>query len=72
MKPILMYGKKTVVFSKVISKLLSEERKLGGEKKSSLQESALAVEGWKKKKNSMKSLLDVWAIWARQEELSKK
>ena len=54
MKPILMYGKETVVFSEVTNKLLSEERRLGSEKKSSLQESALVVEGWKKKKNSMK------------------
>ena len=54
MKPILMYEKETVVFSEVTSKLLFEERRLGGEKKSSLQKSALVVEGWKKKKNSIK------------------
>ena len=54
MKPILMYEKETVVFLEVTSKLFSEERRLGSEKKSSLQEFALAVEGWKKKKNSMK------------------
>ena len=54
MKSILMYEKETVVFSEVTSKLLSKERRLGSEMKSSFQESALAVEGWKKKKNSMK------------------
>ena len=45
MKPILMYGKETVVFSEITSKLFSEERRLGSEKKSSFQESALVVEG---------------------------
>ena len=54
LKLILMYRKETVVFSEVTNKLISEERRLSGEKKSSLLESALAVEGWKKKKNFMK------------------
>ena len=50
MKSILMYKKETIVFSEVTNKLISEERRLSGKKTFSLQESALIVEGWKKKR----------------------
>ena len=33
MKPILMYGKDTVIYSEFTTKLLSEERRLGSDKK---------------------------------------
>ena len=36
MKLILMYEKETIIFSEVTSKLISKEKRLDGEKKSSL------------------------------------
>ena len=50
MKPILMYGKDTVIYSKVTTKLLFEERRLGIEKNASIVENALAVKEGKKKR----------------------
>ncbi|PON89231.1 hypothetical protein TorRG33x02_150940 [Trema orientale] len=53
MKPILVYGKETVVFSEIISKLLSEERRLmGGGSNVPSEGSTLAVDT--RKKNSEK------------------
>ena len=49
MKPISMYGKDTVIYSKVTTKLLSEERRLGSDKSVSTVENALVVEEGKKK-----------------------
>ena len=43
MKLILMYGKDTVIYSEVTTKLLFEERRLGNEKNTSIVENALMV-----------------------------
>ena len=43
MKLILMYGKDTVIYSEVTTKLLFEERRLGSEKNTSIVENALMV-----------------------------
>ena len=43
MKPILMYGKDMVIYSKVITKLLYEKRRLSSEKNASAIENALVV-----------------------------
>jgi hypothetical protein len=50
MKPILIHGKEKILFSEVTSKLLSEERRLSGGQNSTLENSALVVANWKKKK----------------------
>ncbi|PON87854.1 hypothetical protein TorRG33x02_163990, partial [Trema orientale] len=58
-KPILVHGKETVVFSEVISKLLSEERRLtGGRSNIPYEGSALAVITGKK--NSVKKNVICW------------
>ncbi|PON86199.1 Zinc finger, CCHC-type [Trema orientale] len=58
-KPILVYGKETVVFSEVTSKLLSEERRLmGGGSNVPSESSALAVDT--RKKNSEKKNIICW------------
>ena len=49
MKPILVYGKETVVFSEVTSNLLSEERRLSGGGNNSSEGSALTVENGKRR-----------------------
>ena len=49
MKSILMYGKDTVIYSKVTIKLLSKERRLGSEKNTSIVENALVVKEGKNK-----------------------
>jgi hypothetical protein len=59
MKPILIHGKEKILFSKVTSKLLSEERRLSGGHNSTLENSALVVANWKKKK-LMKGNLICW------------
>ena len=43
MKPILMYGKDMVIYSKVTTKLLFVERRLGTDKNASIVENALVV-----------------------------
>ena len=48
MKPIFMYGKDTMIYSEVTTKLLSEETRLGSEKNVST-ENALVVKKGKKK-----------------------
>ena len=48
-KPILIYGKYTVIYLEVTSKFLSEERRLGNEKNASTVENALVVKEGKKK-----------------------
>ncbi|PON75920.1 hypothetical protein PanWU01x14_038710 [Parasponia andersonii] len=53
MKPILVHGKKIVVYSEVISKLLSEERRLTGGR-SNVPSEGLALAVDTRKKNSMK------------------
>ena len=47
-KPISMYGKDTVIYSKVTTKLLSEERRLGSDKSVSTVENSLVVKEGKK------------------------
>ena len=49
MKPILMYGKDTVIYSEVTTKLLSEEIRLSSDKNASTIENALVVKEGKKK-----------------------
>ena len=49
MKPIVMYGKYTVIYLEVTSKLLSEERRLDSEKNASTIENALVIKEGKKK-----------------------
>ena len=49
MKPILMYGKDTIIYSKFTTKLLFEERRLGSDKNASTIENALVVKEGKKK-----------------------
>ena len=49
MKPILMHGKDKVIYSKVTTKFMSEERRLGSEKNVSTMENALVVKEGKKK-----------------------
>ena len=66
MKPILMYGKDMVIYSKVTTKLLSEERRLSSEKNALAAENALVV------KEGKSNMLDVWTIWAHQEKVSKR
>ena len=58
MQTVLIYGKENVNFSKVISKLISEERRLkNGENKSS-ESAALSVYGnGKKNKGSKKKII---------------
>ncbi|PON34616.1 hypothetical protein PanWU01x14_342820 [Parasponia andersonii] len=59
MKPFLVHGKNTVVYSEVISKLLSEERRLTGSGSNvSSESSALTVDI--RKKNSMKKNVIYW------------
>ena len=50
MKPILMYGKETVIYSKITTKLLSKERRLVSDKNASTDENELVVKERKKKK----------------------
>ena len=59
MKPILIHGKEKILFSKVTSKLLSEERRVSGGQNSKPKNSALVVANWKKKK-LMKENLVCW------------
>ena len=48
MQPILMYGKETVIFSEVTSKLIFAEKRLKNGDEKSLEDSALVVKGkWK-------------------------
>ena len=47
-KPISMYGKDTVIHSKVTTKLLCEERRLGSDKSVSTVENSLVVKEGKK------------------------
>ena len=49
MKPILMYGKDTVIYSKVTTKCLSEERRISSDKNASTVENALVVKEGNKK-----------------------
>ena len=49
MKSILMYRKVIVIYSKVTTKLLSEERRFGSDKNTSTIENALVVKEGKKK-----------------------
>ncbi|PON56879.1 hypothetical protein TorRG33x02_294980 [Trema orientale] len=59
MKPILVHGKETVIFSEVTSKLLSEERRLtGGGSNVPSKGSALAINS--RKKNSGKKNVICW------------
>jgi hypothetical protein len=51
MKPILIHGKEKILFSEVTSTLLSEERRLSGGQNSTLENLALVVANWKKKKH---------------------
>jgi hypothetical protein len=55
MKPILMYGKETLKFADVTSKLLSEEKRLEGSSMTS-SEGTVLVTRQGKKKNSGKNL----------------
>lgn len=52
MKPILVYGKETLVFAEVTGKLLSEERRLMSEGKTSSETLAMAASSKGKKKDS--------------------
>ena len=56
MKPILMYGKKTLQFEDVTSKLLSEEKRLDGNIGTS-SEGAFSISEGRKKKNSWKNVI---------------
>lgn len=56
MQPILMYGKDTIVFSEVASKLISEERRIIEESRPS-ENSVLAVCERGKKKNSVNKIV---------------
>ncbi|KAL2454374.1 CCHC-type domain-containing protein [Abeliophyllum distichum] len=58
-KPILMYGKETVSFEEVTSKLIFEERRLSGGSNISSENSLLVAEKWKKN-NSMKRKIFCW------------
>lgn len=58
MQPILMYGKETVIFSEVTSKLISEEKRLKNGDEKSLEDSALVVKG--KWKQSSKKKVICW------------
>ena len=49
MKPILMFGNDTVIYSEVTAKLQSEERRLSSEKNASTIENELVVKEGKKK-----------------------
>ena len=58
MQPILMYGKETVIFSEVTSKLISEEKRLKNGDENSQENSALVVKGkWKQNKSSKKKVV---------------
>ena len=57
MKPILVYGKETVIFSEVTSNLLSEERRLSSGGNNSSEGSALTVENEKKKNSNKKNII---------------
>ena len=58
MQPILMYGKDTLIFSEVISKLISEEKRLKNGDEKSQENSALVVKGkWKQQKSSKKNVI---------------
>ncbi|KAF3622233.1 hypothetical protein FXO38_31400 [Capsicum annuum] len=58
MQPILIYGKKTVIFVEVTSKLISEEKRLKNGDEKSLEDSALVVKG--KWKQSSKKKVICW------------
>ena len=49
MKPILMYGKDSVIYLEVTPKLLSKERRLGSNKNALIVENALEIKEGKKK-----------------------
>ena len=56
MKPILMYGKESLVFSEVTSKLFSEENRLSGSGGNvSFEDSVLVVENGRR--NSKKNVI---------------
>ena len=56
MKPILMYGKESLVFSEVTSKLFSEEKRLSGSGGNvSFEDSVLVVENGRR--NSKKNVI---------------
>ncbi|KAF3632701.1 Ubiquitin carboxyl-terminal hydrolase 13 [Capsicum annuum] len=58
MQPILIYGKETVIFSEVTSKLISEGKRLKNGDEKSLEDSALVVKG--KWKQSSKKKVICW------------
>ena len=65
MKPILVYGKETVIFSEVTSNLLSEERRLNGGGGNILSKgSALTVENVKKKNSNKKNIVCWTSFWS--------
>ena len=53
MQPILMYGKETVIYSEVTSKLISEERKIIGESRPSKNSVFTVCEHGKKKRKTL-------------------
>lgn len=55
-KPVLMYGKETLKFSEVASKLISEERRLKSDSRPSSDSLVVTRDGGRKKKNSMKNV----------------
>jgi hypothetical protein len=57
MKPILIHEKEKILFLEVTGKLLSEERRLSGGQNSTLENSALVVANWKKKKHMKGNLV---------------
>ena len=60
MKPIFMYGKYIVIYSKDTGKLLSKKRRLSNKENASTIENAPVVKERKKNKNF--GLLSVWTI----------
>ncbi|KAK6151362.1 hypothetical protein DH2020_013997 [Rehmannia glutinosa] len=65
MKPILMYGKKALIFAEVTGKLLSEERRLMSDGRTSTENSvAVAVSKVRKKDNKNVFLLEMRRTWA--------
>ena len=57
MQPILMYGKETIVYSEVTSKLISEERRMIGESRPSENSVFAVCEYGKKNKNFVKKVV---------------
>lgn len=60
MKPVLKYGSKEVVYADVVSKLLTEERRLNEMKNKSYEDSTLFVGTKKKNKSSGKRKVVCW------------